>query len=384
MIIEDIKLIERNDIPKSAPYHYSRVFRITTENGVLYTPNKSTNRLEYNARSGVPLLKALPSEVTSNFKLLDSKQISSFMNNDKNAIKIVNIIKQFNDITRRSALRISVFQPTSDVLSVWDKNSKIRFAEYQAEYLQSRLGSNLISYPFLDLSASDYIEFIDEHYVRDEHQSTIFTLDLGMDPTHLKKILEYLKAKDDPMIIAVIYRPWDRTIPQHIILNEYFENEKMLFFACQVERRDLAYNTSNTHAVTIGANFDIVALKQSRGFPIEQDLDLNKILFYSPSSLTLDTIENTLQNPQRDLIREFEIPHYNYLDLIQLHRIIKGYRGAKVHPKKYQILFYLARVHEAMTSPKMFANTQQRILQKTIPEHIRETGLRFIPMIRGF
>ena len=384
MIIEDVKLIDRMDVPKSAPFHYSRVFRIITDNGVAYTPQKTTNRLEYNARSGVPLLKALPSEITSDFKLLDSKKIDGFFNDSKKATQLVNLVKQFNDVTRRSVLRISIFQPTNDVLKNWTKNEKIRFAEIQAEVLQSRLGSNLITYPFLNLGLSDYIEFIDDHYVRDENQSTIFTFDMGMDPTHLKKLLDYMQSKGDPMIIALIHKPFVNTIPQHIILNDYFNNEKMIFLGCQVDRKDRESNSSNPHAISIGANFDIVALKQSTGFPVNQELILNKISFYSPTSLLIDNLENTFADPSRDLIREFKIPTDNYLDLIHLNRVIRGYKGAEVHPKKYQTLFYLARVHEAMTSPDMFTRTLERIVQKNITQHINETSLRFVPMIRGF
>lgn len=384
MIIEDVKLIDRIDVPKSAPFHHSRVFRIITENGAVYTPHKTTNRLEYNARSGVPLLKKLPSEITSDFKLLDSKSIDGFLNDGKKATHLINIVKQFNDITRRSVLRISIFQPTNDVLAGWTKNEKIKFAEIQAEFLQSRLGSNLITYPFLDLGISDYIEFIDSHHIRDENQSTIFTFDMGMDPTNLKKILDYMQSKDEPMIIALIHRPWANTIPQHIILNSYFNNEKMVFFGCQIDRKDRDSNTSNPHAVAIGANFDIVALKQSHGFSTNKDLILNKINFFSPNSLLVDNIENTLNDPSRDIIREFQIPVDNYLDLIHLHRIIKGYKGAEVHPKKYQILFYLARAHEAMTSTPIFTRTVERIVQKNIIQHINDTNLRSVPMIRGF
>lgn len=383
MIIEDVKLIDTLDVPKSAPYHLSRVFKITTDNGTVHTPHKTTNRLEYNARGGLPLLKILPDGITTDFKLLDSQKINGFLNNSKKALQLINTVKQFNDITRRSALRISIFQPTNNVLKNWTKHQKIKFAEIQAEFLQSKLDSNLITYPFLDLGFSDYVEFIDRHYVRNEHQSTIFTFDMGMNPTYLKKLLDHMQSKEDPMIIALIHKPWINTIPQHIILNSYFNNEKMVFFGCQVKRKDDDSNTSNTHAIAIGSNFDIVALEQSRGFPTKQNLTLNKINFFSPISLLIDTIENTLNDPSRDILKELNIPSDNHLDLIHVNRILKGYKGAKIHPKKYQILFYLARVHEAITSPLIFTNTIKNILERNILQHINETSLQEIPMIKG-
>jgi len=384
MIIEDIQFIEDLEKPKTAPFHYSRVFKIITDNGEILTPHKTTNRLEYNARSGVPLLKKLSSEITSDFKLLDSKKIEAFMTDDKKGTQIINLVKQFNDITRRSILRITIFQPTSDVLARWNTPEKIKFAEYQAEYLQSKLGSNLITYPFLDLPISDYLAFIDSHHVRNEYQSTIFTLDMGMDPTYLKIILDHMAAKQEPMIIALIHKQWDKTIPQHIIVNSFFGNKKILFFACQVGRKDKDSNTSNTHAISVGSNFDIVALSQGHGYPPNDELILNKIMFYSPSSLLIDNIENTFSDPSRNIIKEFNLPMDNYLDLIHLNRIIKGYKGAEKHYKKYQILFYLARVHEAITSPIIFSQMRERILQKDIIQHINDTNLKNVPMIRGY
>jgi hypothetical protein len=92
MIIEDIRFIETPEpIPQTAPFHNSRSLEIITDKGRVTTPRRTTNRAEFMARSGVPLLKALPSEITSDFKLLDQRQISAIMGNTKDSSKITNI-----------------------------------------------------------------------------------------------------------------------------------------------------------------------------------------------------------------------------------------------------------------------------------------------------
>lgn len=384
MIIEDVRLLDSVEHPKTSPFHYCRSLEIITDNGRVNTPYKTTNRPEFVARSGIPLLKTLPYNITSDFKLLDSNIINQFLNTDSNiSAKLLGVIKQFNDITRRSKLRVSIFQPTENVLSSWNSEQKINFADIQAEYLQSKLNSELITYPFLALPPSDYLRFIDKRYDNNEKKSTIFTLDMQMQPRHLKQILDHLKNKRAPMIIALIHRKWNMTIPQHVIVNSYFGNPKMVFMACQVERTDSeASRISNTHSITIGANFDIVALKQGRGYPIEQKLELNQIKFFAPKTLRIDNLGITFQQ-RRDLISEFDLPQDDTLDLRYLSQVIRGRNGAEVHPKKYQILFYLARVHETITSATVFAKEREMILERRIREHILDTNLQNVPMIVG-
>ncbi len=384
MIIEGVKLLDYVEHPKTRPFHYCRSLEIITDKGSVSTPYKTTNRLEFVARSGVPLLKALPYNITSDFKLLDSNTINMFLNTDGKANKrLLGIVKQFNAITKSSKLRISIFQPMDGVLASWSIKQKINFADTQAEYFQSKLNSELITYPFLNLPMHDYLRFIDKRYDGNEMQSTIFTLDMGMNPAYLEQILEHLKYKREPMIIALIHRKWNIATRQHMIVNSYFDNPKMVFMACQVERTDddTGY-ASNTHLTTIGSNFDIVALKQAYGFPINQKLELNRIKFFAPETLRVDNLDTTFQQ-QRDLISELDLSNADVLDLEHLPQVIKGRNGAKIHPKKYQILFYLARVHETITSAAVFSKEREMIHEGKIKEHILNTSLQNTPMIVG-
>lgn len=382
MIIEDINLLHKIEQPITTPFHYCRALEIVTDNGNIYTPYKTTNRPEFLARSGVPLLKTLPQNITSDFRLLDQKTIDGIFHASSNVgKKVLGTIKQFNDMTRGSKLRMTIFQPAEVILRNWSISKKINFADTQAEYLQAKLGLDLITYPFLNLPTSDYIEFIDKRYRGSETQSTIFTLDMAMEPNRLKSIIEHLVNKKEPIIIALIYKKWEISIPQHIIINDYFNNPKVVFMACQVDRIDEATNTSNTHAVAVGANFDIVALKQQRGYG-KPTLETNKINFFAPQTLQINNFDNTFQQ-QQNLISEMRLTADDYLDLKHVSRILNGRNGAKVHPKKYLTLFYLSRVHEALTSADTFSKQRDAILDRNVRTYILQTSLQHTPMVKS-
>ncbi|MDE1729136.1 MAG: hypothetical protein KGH81_08180, partial [Thaumarchaeota archaeon] len=77
----------------------------------------------------------------------------------------------------------------------------------------------------------------------------------------------------------------------------------------------------------------------------------------------------------------FEFSQHNQNDRDYVSMILRGYEGALHHPKKHQILYFLARVHEAMTSPKVFATTRDKIVKKEVESYINSTALKRVPMI---
>ena len=384
MILEDVKLREQDQDDEKTPYYYrTRIVDITTDKGTFSTPTRVIARSEYLARSNLPLAKPLPTDLAIDFRNLSEKQTKGLLTEGKVAEKILRVTQQFNDISRRAIFRISVFQPPKTILGDWSSKQKIEFADTQANYLQKKLGTNLITFPYLALPTSEYIQFINARYRRDQDLSTIFTLDLSMDYNSLKEILEHLKAKKDPMIIALIYEEWQKTIPQHNLIASYFDNEKMAFFACQVEREELDSHTSNLHAVACGGGFDLVSLIQKRGYSDNKNLDMTKINIYDPNTLSINNIEAVANDPSRDLVEEFDLNSYDYNDQPYLSSIVKGYKGAGIHPKKYQILYYLAKVHEAVTSPPRFDKERKMIKSKEFLQHISDTKLKEVPMIRS-
>lgn len=384
MIIENVKLrdLDRNETDTS-PYYRSRIVDITTDRGTFSTPARPNTRTEYVARSETPLSECLPLDLAVDFRDLNDELVKGLLDDPKIGNELVALTNQFNDITRRAKFRFSVFQPSKTLLNDMKPTNKIKFADMQAKYLQIKLDSHLVTYPYLNLPSNEYKEFIKGRYRYDGEFSTIFTLDLEMTPKHLQEILDYLIDMGDPIIINIIYRDWEKTIPQHEIINSYFDREQVAFFACQVPREDLISHTSNLHAVAFGAGFDLVALAQSRGYGSNEDLDLSKIKFFDPTTLGINNIEDTLLNESRIVSDEFQFSEDNFRDLAYVQKILKGFQGVKIHPLKYQILYYLARVHEAMLSPKIFDESRSKIESKEILTYIEETNLKNVPLIKN-
>ena len=117
----------------------------------------------------------------------------------------------------------------------------------QAEYLQQRLGTNIITYPFLDLPLSEYKRLIDRTIVNN-NTFPIFTLDMKKERNYLKELIDHL------------YRNWQKSIPQHHLIGSYFRNDGVVFVAAQVEREKDENHTSNLHSVVFWGGFDMVSL----------------------------------------------------------------------------------------------------------------------------
>lgn len=105
---------------------------------------------------------------------------------------------QYHSITEGAVLRMSVFQPSQKTLDRLSAPAKMRFADAQAEQLQDRLGCGIVTYPYLDLAAGDYLRFIGERHMRSGDATTLFVLDMNMDRPRLEKILDGIELGGPP------------------------------------------------------------------------------------------------------------------------------------------------------------------------------------------
>jgi hypothetical protein len=382
MIIEDVRLEDLEQNIERSPYYYrARVMKITTDRGAFFTPARFTARSEYLARSGVPLSKALPLELAIDFRELDDTQVSGILENNTIAERVLRVTKQFNDITNRTILRISVFQPPATTLEKMSSEKKIEFAQMQAEYLQQRLGTNIITYPFLDLPLSEYKKLIGRAIIND-NTFPIFTLDMKKERNYLKELIDHLIKSRHHTLVILIYRNWQKSIPQHHLIGSYFRNDGVAFIAAQVEREENENHTSNLHSVVFWGGFDMVSLMQSRGHADNHKLSLNKIRFLNPNDLRTYNIEDTLGTPERDLVQELDLPSDEVGDRTYVAKILNGYKGALSHWRKFKILYYLARTHESIVSPAIFERTRNSIKKKIVSEYIEQTSLEETPLLK--
>ena len=135
MILEDVKLRDSIQDDDRTPYFYrGRIVDITTDKGTFSTPNRVIARSEYLARSGAVLSKPLKPQLTIDFRNLSYSQVSGLLNENKVGEKMVGVTKQYNDITQRALLKMSVFQPPFISLREMSLTKNIEFADAQADY----------------------------------------------------------------------------------------------------------------------------------------------------------------------------------------------------------------------------------------------------------
>ena len=380
MVIEDIRIHPDFDFDVNKNSGKPRCMQVITDHDTIETPTRITTNSEILAKSEVPLSMSMPMDICIAFRPLEQHVMSSFSTNTNTICSdLIKKTHQFNNLTTRSKLRMSFFQPVEIALDKMNKPQKLNFARIQAEYLQRRLGYDVITYPYLKLSSSDYIDFIDNNYKRTFDTTTVFTLDMKMDESSFKKVLSHLLQKDEPKIIALIYRDWDKTVAQHDFIASKYENHNTIFMACQIEREDKYTHINKLHEVAHNS-FDFVALKQnSRGG--KSKLDPNKIRLLDPTSKSMKNILSTIQNSQRDIVNEIDVPDINFTDKNLISRMIDGYKGILNSNRKFRKWYYLARVHELIVSKKEFSNFRSNLLSGTVSDYVLNSELKLSSMI---
>lgn len=381
MVIEDIRLHPNFDTNSIKNYGKPRSMQIITEGGIIETPTRVATQSEILAKSEVPLAMALPMDICIAFRPLEQSVMSSFADGVSSiSADLIKKTHQFNSLTTRTKLRMSFFQPVEVALDSMSQESKLKFARIQSEYLQKRMGYNIITYPYLGFPTSDYKQFIDQNYERSQDYTTIFTFDMGMEENSFKEVITHLLSKAGPKIIALIYKNWENTVGQHDFIASLHENTKTIFMACQVEREDKNNHLNKLHEIAHNS-FDFVALKQnSRGGKLKRDP--NKVRLFNPVSKGMDNLINTMQDPTRDIVKELEIPDYNFNDENLVNRMADGYKGIIKSDRKFKKWYYLARVHELIVSKKEFEKFKTNLLSQTIAQYVNNSNLPSSNLIR--
>jgi hypothetical protein len=114
------------------------------------------------------------------------------------------------------------------------------------------------------------------------------------------------------------------------------------------------------------------------GGGIEIESNPDKEYFFKCNGCNLKFVD-----AERDIVNEFNLNEFNENDKIYLNLVLNGYRGALVHPKKFDILLYLTKMHEALTSTPEFEKIRTTIMDKETEQYITNSDLRNVPMIRA-
>lgn len=385
MIVEDVEnIVPTSGGPGSPPGLWARVMKITTSRGAFQTPARILTRAEHMARSTAAVSRALPPDLAVDFRPLDQRGAYGLAGGGSAAEGIIRSTRQFNSCTRRALLRISVAQPPDVALRAMSAGEKIRLADAHASMFRESLDAEIVAYPYLGLGASEYLRFITRRSRRDEACTALFTLDMGMDPFSLDKVLAHIRRDRRPAIVPLIHRDPDRTTAQHRILAGHMRDEKTAFLACQVPRIGYVRGraVSNLHTASLRHGYDMVSLEQRRpgggggdGNGSARPLDLNRIMFYSRSGLRIDTMRDALAQRGAGLVDEFDLNENNGRDRVHIAGMLEAFDEAAADRRRFRMLEALAKVHEALNSPLEFARMRDMASAGLLGEYLSQTAI---------
>lgn len=378
MILEDVSMADSYYDSRRPPGTVTRSMRITTDRGSFTTPARVISRNDHTARSDIPLSRELPPALTMDFKPLVDGDVEGLTNDGRVAERLNRRTRQYHSITERALLRMSVFQPTQKTLGRLSTSAKIRFADAQAEYLQDRLGCGITTYPYLDLPANDYLQFIDDRYRRTEDATSLFVLHMRMGRDRLERILDRLGEKG-PIIVPLIHSGAAGAVPAYDAIKQRLDDQKMAFLACQVPREQAVggHAASMLHAECFGHCFDMVAPIQRMPFPRPQGNApaAAGIRMFSPGTWRIEALADALASRGLGIVDELGLNEHNEPDRRLVTAMLAGHKAADADPRKYSLLRQLSRVHEAVSSSAEFERMAEAIRSRTLGDYVSRTAL---------
>lgn len=151
--------------------------------------------------------------VALDFKIMERDQIRRFLTDNKTVSRLISNSRLFNNLTERTKLRLSIFQPAESIYGGLNKENKRNYLEMQSRFLQIAFGNNVLTYPYLDIPFTEYNVYVDR-YFNDEEFNTVFVVNMNTEISHFKKVIDYLILKGSKLI-AFIYSGWDTSPLQH-------------------------------------------------------------------------------------------------------------------------------------------------------------------------
>lgn len=386
MILEDVDLADIYCDDRRLAGRATRSMRITTDAGSFTTPARMISRGEHMSHSGIPLSRGLPRELTVDFMMLADGDVRGLTADRRVAERLNRRTLQYHSITEGAILRMSVFQPSQKTLDGLSAPAKMRFADAQAEYLQDGLGCGIVTYPYLDLAAGDYLRFIGERHMRSGDTTTLFVLDMNMDGPRLEKILDGIELSG-PAIVPLIHRASDRATPAYNVVRRRLGRPRVAFLSCHVPREAATAggcDTSGIHEACFRRGFDIAApMQRPQLLPPRRGPGpaAAGIRVFSPATWRIEALADALASRRLGIVDEFLLGEHNEPDRRRITAMLESHREADADPRKYRQLRDLARVHEAIASSAEFDRVRAAIRDRALGEQVPMTALS--PLVRG-
>ena len=386
-----MNLIDVNvkSIDENSKYLYpNRTIQIRTSSNLhIDTPTRAATDYEFNQKALIPTDIPFDNPAYMSSTNISLDEFEKFMHKNGYYSNIINRMELKSRLSLYSNLRLFLLKPT--VTDKKDEKTGIKHDSpmkilTQSSFLlerfirliiqmQTEVGLDLISIPFIDLRYEEYEKLINEvdSNLEKLNKQAVFFIDMGY--KSFEKVIDLLVNKKQANLIGLYYKPYRKAHLSYETLKEYIDKD-VAFLSSQVTRSDI-YDISTMHYLPFFYN-DIYAVKRPLGFTkMEKDKNGNKIKIppaYSISDIQLFNKETLCIQSLTKTPALIEAYANEYKNDSFIRNLLDNYETAQGDQDKYPILNAFSKVSELKSSLSEFANFQKYVRQNSTKDYIDE------------
>lgn len=359
--------------------------KVSSSNSIK-TPIRAINNSEMRAKQQAPADIAISSEiggVITKFTIGNTRNIEKFITDNHAYANIQNQINTHLRLMDYFQLKYALLQPGAPAIKWLHENNKIgKFLRMQ-KHLQAVdievPDFNIITIPWLDLSAEDFIEVHESYMNSCPEKEIIPFIDPNCKSEVLSKILEHLVSYEetgDFNVLGIIHRSFKQHLANYDMIWENFYDKNIGIFLTDITRVNHGTDVSGVHFSEFVLGDVFTSWVPVVGFNSNNDTEKGKkpksieeqLKFFDRSNLTVSKIQDLMSNKNwvDDIITQ--------IGEKSLRDPIEHYYEAEQEPVKKNILGYISKVHEFKTSREEFLNSQDYIKQNESLAYIKEKG----------
>ena len=392
MVFKDVKV---KSIDQKSPYFYpARRIEITTSEKRIITPSRAATLYEYNKKSEIPTDIPFENEISVSLKKLNKNKLINFLKGNGLYSRWSKDMFDTSDTMKYSPFTAHIIQPTISNVKKKGKDGKTSVTESGVEYLrknkslrerflrliikmQSDIGLDVITIPYLNLPLSEYEELV-KSVTRELHRENkepmfVFDLEYQKRGDKFEDAMKFLIDKAKSKLIAFPNKSFQNSAVSYDILSGYSEKE-VAFVTFEVER---AYKTGDTLSKMHSHPFighDIYAVKTPRYFPpADESVETapyvkqkESIQFFNPDNLLIQSSTERIKNIPKIL------DEIDQKDNRWMKTILNDFEKIKTEQDEIYIIDAISKIHELKSSTAEFEEVKKRIKSEESTEYIKE------------
>jgi len=362
------------DEGESDLFYTARSVEIKPTSKTIKTPIRVLTNGDLNAKAGAPLEISLEAPIAGIHKPLNKNDVNGIFTKNNTSEKIIKWIEGFLQQMQHSKVVFPLIQPPKNSFDEILISDKVKRTFFRLIYqIQKQAGLDNICVPWLNFSKEKTIEFYDE-ILKNSNDNYIFFLNSESKPEDISVISNYLKQQIETeriQFVGILSKPVRKVLRSYDILWDTFKESDAGLILSDIERVDTnnpnIANVSSSHFNEFivgdafmskvyggggGANVQFFVSHRLKIFN-KDTLAVNPVERYPSDEEWISSITNTIFDPT-------------------LRNKLENYEEANSNRDKYNVLNYIAKVHEFIESSDEFRISQDYIKKEESSVYISE------------